>query len=98
MFENQIFQVPFFGDVLVRVTHFEHVEGRGPWAESDIDCYGYTDVAWEIVAIDPETELSELEYKRIEWWLKEHLVKLLNSDEYYDDSYDDIQPAYISGC
>lgn len=82
MFEGEIFQTPFFDDVKVRITHFDHLEGRGPWAESDIDCYGYTEVAFEIAEIDPETELSERDYDKIESWLKDHLVELLNDDDY----------------
>ena len=33
----------------IRVTQFSHQEPLGPWCDSDLDCYGYTDIDFEVL-------------------------------------------------
>ena len=33
----------------VRVTHYSKQEPLGPWCDSDWDCYGYTDIDFEVL-------------------------------------------------
>jgi hypothetical protein len=33
----------------VHVTHFSHQKPLGYWADNDVDCYGYTEVEYEVL-------------------------------------------------
>ena len=44
MIESNIQGIP----CLINVTHYEVVKGQGMSAPSDIDCYGYTEMEYEV--------------------------------------------------
>jgi hypothetical protein len=36
-------------DVQIEITEFEEIAPMGKWANSDADCYGWTDVRWRVL-------------------------------------------------
>ena len=55
----------------INITHYFNQPPMGRWADSDVDCYGYTDLEWECTSVETydedgdEIKLTEQQEKDI---------------------------------
>lgn len=93
-FEIEIDSYTFY----VSVTDYVNVPAQGKWASSDVDCYGYTEIDWDVTSVtycdedgnETEVQVDIAEYSElIEEKLLEEIRDMRDDDfDYDDDGYD----------
>lgn len=83
----------------VRVTDYHHQPALGPSADNDVDCYGYTDIDWDVTSVtycdedgnETEVTVDIAEYSEL---IEEKLLEIMKDEadsqdyDYFDDGYD----------
>lgn len=87
----------------INITHYFNQPPMGKWADSDVDCYGYTDIDWECTAVETYDEendqikLTEQQEKDIvseySELIEEKLLEIMK-DEAGSQDYDDFDDGY----
>lgn len=94
------FQIEYFDEednlltFHVEVTHYHVQKPMGKWADSDVDCYGYTDLEWEVNMVtfqdvDGNATEKAVDIDLYSDYIDEKLLEKLDemkrdSEEYYD--------------
>jgi hypothetical protein len=87
----------------VNVTGYRHQPALGPSADSDWDCYGYTEIDWECTTVEDyddegdQIKLTEQQEKSIvseySELIEEKLLEIMKDEaesqdyDYFDDGY-----------
>lgn len=85
----------------ITVTDYHHQPALGPSADSDWDCYGYTEIDWNVLSIldyDEDGNETDIpvnlfcleEYSEL---IEEKLLEIMN-DEMESQDYDDFDDGY----
>ena len=82
----------------VNVTGYHHQPALGPSADSDWDCFGYTEIDWECNQVldcdedgnEFETTVDIAEYSEL---IEEKLLEIMK-DEAESQDYDDFDDGY----